>query len=1303
MAKKQNKQDQNNNLDDELPANNKGDASRLESDKIISQSEEELSHELETWSEEKVGIQEDIQRKFYKNNTYDYYLQNILDQSEESQDRLEALTQLLPEEVTDDHILTLINWLCRYKENFDDLKKDVQWYITHGDLSQARKEWFEDRDTHLKYLFIYQWKTTISAIENAWANDLWETITTQWCTDKTMISIFDRAESYGLDIPDYSTVENVSYVWDYHNLEKAYEINFIFSWLLSFPWSHEHRIQLDKLKRSFPDPLLRDILITTEEEIMHQWWSSTESIGAMSKFATLWVLFRDKIDLSVMTNFHVRQCARLIRDGKDTQSTIQKLLNYLWPIERDYEEFDSLVETLGRMKEVFEAKLKRWKRMRVKYSIWSNGLNWYTDSELSVKMIQLWIEEKKKQIEYLESWYKYSRDVFPESIELGSSSSKDLSNAKKELWVLESKLDHIMKQDEIIEVDKKIQYVIAFFTLLQDQLQKWKEFDIAVISALSSLEISQNSNTEFWWFEKLRDKRLRPIKQLTDSLNTKRDEYFDASKKGHVDTKLSLNISEKELKNIAQQIGEYLEFLANVMPYEKNDNSFWYIEMRGNLYLWYAHLLSIKEFWANKARMHMWDNEMSDFLEKICKKYQNLFIKKLIENDNPVYTQYTKKLFAKDIYYLWDYIENQPKNVTTKTLNLFHYATEQESEKVTSTLIEKWYKANFDEEWLSSWFSEFKLWLLEKYYELHWELLFRKWDKRKYEMETQAFYENYKKSKPVSNVFSNDQHRRSFESWYRENDLDKDRKIKGKNLSEMGADSQTIWHNLIVDQKLSEELWDKYLKRLWGYADKKCDTWTSYIDTKTGHEVKIQHTAIHKWLLNGNTLWVYKMNDLLLSRSKRCDMYEVQRYRAYSDWEKWKLVALHKAAEIKGRSLIHMMAESSTDEEDLAMKLWMLYKHPTLWYNWVSDSSIMERKQETKILIKEMLIHVNPLTKLSGLQTLVEYGHLDTATQFIEENNISIRNWEEPEKVMNLIAQSEVASTWVYEWFYDKYLEENHSMSCFPRYRNKEDENILGNKTTEVKWLPDWDYILYPGSHWSLDVEYRAPTVGDLEYNIETKQFYKVHRAWRVIVKKGELVNVSMLPNEQFVIAILSESDAVMNSREATNQSSSLEIEERTTYSPLLYQDSDHLLALVRSKNPKKLDNGLSKWIYSPTEEIPLELQAVLDVAKEANTDSEIENAWAMIAVIMKHYQKKKNISWRLLRAMISSYKDNPKLLALTIDQISSNEMKDVYYSKRYTKDSNKRREIVAYLKFAEPFVQNKDTYEQLFWWMFDE
>gem|GEM_PF-4297896 len=49
----------------------------------------------------------------------------------------------------------------------------------------------------------------------------------------------------------------------------------------------------------------------------------------MTKFATLWVLFRDKIDLSVMTDFHVRQCARLIRDGKDTESTIQNLLNYL--------------------------------------------------------------------------------------------------------------------------------------------------------------------------------------------------------------------------------------------------------------------------------------------------------------------------------------------------------------------------------------------------------------------------------------------------------------------------------------------------------------------------------------------------------------------------------------------------------------------------------------------------------------------------------------------------------------------------------------------------------------------------------------------------------------------------------------------------------------------------------------------------------------------------------------------------------------------------------------------------------------
>gem|GEM_PF-4361339 len=39
-----------------------------------------------------------------------------------------------------------------------------------------------------------------------------------------------------------------------------------------------------------------------------------------------------------------------------------------------------------------------------------------------------------------------------------------------------------------------------------------------------------------------------------------------------------------------------------------------------------------------------------------------------------------------------------------------------------------------------------------------------------------------------------------------------------------------------------------------------------------------------------------------------------------------------------------------------------------------------------------MLVHVNPLTKLSGLQTLAEYGHFYTVIQFIEKYDIDIRN-----------------------------------------------------------------------------------------------------------------------------------------------------------------------------------------------------------------------------------------------------------------------------------------------------------------------
>jgi len=1186
----------------------------------IPKTSEELFGELETTPEQKQKIMEDTKDELYTKNKYDYSLENALDQNEERKHRLELLIQSLPEDVNDMHVLKLVKWLCRYKDSFDDLKRDIQYYIEYGNLSKVRQEWFEDWYTQVDHLFLYEWKAAVKDIEHTWAKELWKQIKIYWCTDETFTHIFDWADSYGIDIPDYTTGENISYMWDYHNLEKAYEIDFVVTWLLSLPRSHQQRTQLEWLKKAFPDPLLREILVVTEEEVLHQWWASTESVWAMTKFATLWVLFRDKIDLSVMTDFHVRQCARLIRDGKDTESTIQNLLNYLWPIERDYENFDNLVETLQRMQEVFE--------------------------------------EKKKQ----------------------------------RTWIMRTSEE----QKEVDKVDTKIDQIEFFFNNLKDEILDWRDFAVSVARSLPKDPDSGRIIKEDWrwdmfeWFERLRAKEVwERFKSYFPNYTIKKGntldeevrEYFvnhniDPSK---AETQIDLDASNFEEEYLKEAILEFSKFwlwenvefpidgypenvsselILNVIFYELKNRyeETWYLDwvnwVSDIKYDLFLHMLELGD--TTFVESKMWEEKRGERL------YCNY------KNDRKKYGSRLNAIWKTSMKEWYDDVVN----------NMLEWKMQW------GELLRYYWQRNTD--WLKEDFTAEKLELLKNNFivkdatinNTEAKILIHISDRNKI----------FKLNPPKQLLIWSERKKILTE--------------QEKNIQETlwsniyiqfdDIDWQTMWHYLADDTTLSEELWDKYLKRLWGYNSKKCVTETVYRDLDKRKKDEILHTPIQRWLLSGNTLWANKMNDVLLTRSQRLDMYEMVRSYSYEDWHLSVDNIICKDS--TWRSLIHMISESSSNEEEVAMKLWLLYQHPTLGYKWVSDRSIIERKQETKTLIKEMLVHVNPLTKLSGLQTLAEYGHFYTVIQFIEKYDIDIRNWEEPEKIMHLIAQSEIASVEVYEWFYEEYKKTQQNDGYF--YIWAESGWLNG------KPLRKWTYIDY----WLPDKSEDERKF--LLYDIEKKQYHTLE--WKRTTSKhsgDSWYQRHWHPATSFYCPIHPNQEEIDRIRKLQDNADILDLSlhaDKTEPFPLLHQNWEHLLALVKSRNPKKLDSVLSQWDYIPGKETPNELHEVIFIAQQAKTDEEKKNAWELIVVIMKHYQKKTMITSKTLRSMINSYRDKPYLIALTIDHLAmSSELKDLYYNKRYEADSNKRREITQCIKDAEPFVENKDRFRKLFWRMY--
>jgi len=1002
MLEEQKNEEQNDTLREDLEAKNKALADSLESDIQVSQTEEQLYRELETTPKQQQKIMEDIEEELYTKNKYDYSLENQLDDNEQRKHRLEVLIQSLPEAVNDIQVLKLIKWLCKYKDSFDDLKRDIQWYIEYGNLSETRQEWFEDWYTQVDHLFLYEWKTAIKDIEHTWAKELWKQVKMYWCTNETMIHIFDWVESYGIDIPDYTIAEDISYMWDYHNLEKAYEIDFVVTWLLSFPWSHQQRIQLEWVKKAFPDPLLREILVVAEEEVLYQWWTSTESIWAMAKFATLWTLFRDKIDLSVMTDFHVRQCARLIRDGKNAESIIQNLLNYLWPIERNYEDFDNLVQTLQRMQEIFEKKKKqrviRFKRENKESSDILEKIKNIQGSMVYLKKVNQNLSDEMgldKQYTYYVPWTSKLDQGKLATIRKNDERITELNRQIKELQNTNLQIrTRIMRtseeQKDVDEVDIRIDQIEFFFNNLKAEILFWRDFPIAVVRSLPrDPDWMKLINNHWLWdifayFEDLRWKQIeeRFVKYFPHykvSVKNK-DDWYEDIREEFAKSNINPDIIDKRLDLQADDYDKYyiekaiydlskfglkknVEFSIDDYPY--NITSTYLVHLMLN-----AIKKNAEKEWSNWLRPEI--NAKEDLFRYMMDNWDTSFIESNLWNKRDNTWYYNPDEWGK---------YNSARQDDIWNIGMEHWYSDLITNMIQSS---------------SHWGNEKYFWHNHKWRWLKWNFSREKIDK------LEEFFIVEDGILKVKATITNNPYK--------------------QDLSDIGwqtnTDWQTIWHNLVGDKTLSEELWDKYLQRLWGYNSKKCITETVYRDWDKRKKAEILHTPIQRWLLNGNTLWVYKMNDMLLTRSQRWNMYEmVRRYRTEKNWE--ILVWWERFNELPWRSLIHMIAEYSTNEEEVAMKLWMLYKHPTLWYKGVSDRSIMTRKQETPKRIKEMLVYINPLTKLSGLQTLAEYGHLDTAEKFMNKYWLEVL-WDDDEWLMRYMAGSSNASVKVVKWFMKK-------------------------------------------------------------------------------------------------------------------------------------------------------------------------------------------------------------------------------------------------------------------------------------------
>ena len=334
----------------------KNDAKSVE-DTFVPRTAQELSRALDE-SVDKKQIAEDIDQRTYINNDYDFMLKaDDLDEStqQELQDLVAWLSidrvQSSPSLLDMQKILQSI-----YNDVYTPVisQTKLMYVLQYTPLTQQWRQWFEGLYTHFDGLHFYNELVTERELQHIGIQQLYNAIQTLWCTDQSIAIILERAETYGIGVSP-----EIAYTWVYEHLQDIYAVDYVLKRLQTLPRSDTHRDLLGKINKAYPDPLLRQMIVETETALQSKWLFESEAQSYRSKISLLRILFHDQVDMKSMYNFHLKQMIARIRNGNNTRSIIESILNDLGHIQRDYEQFDGLIETMESMRNIYDEFIKK--------------------------------------------------------------------------------------------------------------------------------------------------------------------------------------------------------------------------------------------------------------------------------------------------------------------------------------------------------------------------------------------------------------------------------------------------------------------------------------------------------------------------------------------------------------------------------------------------------------------------------------------------------------------------------------------------------------------------------------------------------------------------------------------------------------------------------------------------------------------------------------------------------------------------------------------------------------------------------
>ena len=327
-------------------------------------------------------------------------------------------------------------------------------------------------------------------------------------------------------------------------------------------------------------------------------------------------------------------------------------------------------------------------------------------------------------------------------------------------------------------------------------------------------------------------------------------------------------------------------------------------------------------------------------------------------------------------------------------------------------------------------------------------------------------------------------------------------------------DWQSIVHHMVDDESMSEQDLERYIKWL-------------------GDDFDFS-TTNSEWL----TLLIYALAGKKFKKAK-----------FLLDFFLFKIHVVAIANELNGKSIVHYISHFTSDQIKVLLDL--ITKIPQFRARFMGYKHLFEISNFWKLLQ-----HKNPETKLTWLQTLAEYGHIELVEELIEQYELDIWWESKPKDVLDLIAGSKNISVEVYKRFESQYAETLDLWSV--SYRG------LNDLTIQKAWLPTGDYLTrWDNNIYAQERSFRV-------YHIQGWQYYTI--SWKkndegeVIYDQHKKLTSCMIPNQQYI-------DAVKNNSMARSWGIA---------EPTLHQSNQHIIAAIRSWNPDLVRYILSQWRFDP-------------------------------------------------------------------------------------------------------------------------